>query len=134
MHFLDLKGRAHSIDIRPSAWPRKDKESARSHFQWLVGEVLSELYPTEIILEEFPCLGEHLYVDFFLPRKKLVVEAQGQQHDTFNPFYHTDKATFLAQRARDERKAEWCATNKLHLVTIQYTLDVTTIKRCLAAG
>lgn len=133
MRFIDLNGRSHTMDIRPSAWPRRSKEDSRSYFQWSVGEVLARQYPNEIILEEFPCCGEHLTLDFFLPRKRLAIEAQGQQHGTFNPFYHADKGALKAQCVRDRRKAEWCEVNSIRLITVQYTTDETAIERILSS-
>jgi len=90
----------------------------RGKFQSEVGDILSELYPGDVICEEFPCSGENLALDFFVPRKKVAVEVQGRQHHQFVEFFHGDKAGFDKQKARDRRKQEWCEINGIRLVKI----------------
>jgi len=123
VRFFDTRGREHKIDIRPSRWPRKEAGEGRGLFQSEVGEILDETYPTDIILEEFPCKGEGLSLDFFLPRRLLAIEVQGSQHHTFNPFFHHDKAAFKASQGRDKRKKEWCEINKITLIEIEWGED-----------
>ncbi len=123
MKFIDTKGREWSVDIRPSRWPLKAIGEGRGIFQSEVGEILAERWPHDIILEEFPCKGEGLALDFFLPRRKIAVEVQGTQHSTFNPFFHADKAAFLASKMRDKRKAKWCEVNDILLLKIEWGED-----------
>lgn len=123
MKFIDTKGREWKIDIRPSRWPRKTIGEGRGKFQSEVGEILAERFPADIILEEFPCKGEGLVLDFFLPRRKIAVEVQGTQHNSFNPFFHADKAAFLASKMRDKRKAKWCEVNDITLLIIEWGED-----------
>ena len=120
MKFIDTKGREWKIDIRPSRWPRKAIGKGRGKFQSEVGEILAERFPTELILEEFPCKGDGLVLDFFLPRRMLAVEVQGSQHNAFNPFFHADKSAFLASKVRDKRKAKWCLINDIALIKIEW--------------
>lgn len=132
MKFLDTKGREHSIDIRPSRWPRKPIGEGRGKFQSQVGEILAELFAGYHILEEFPCVGEGLFMDFFLPHKRLAIEVQGAQHHTFNAFFHRDKAAFARQQANDKRKALWCEINKIHLVKVDWGDSEENIRKALA--
>lgn len=118
MKFFDTKGREHKVDIRPSKWAKKEVGEGRGLFQSKVGEILEDGFPADVILEEFPCKGEGLFLDFFLPRSRLAVEVQGAQHFKFNPFFHKDKASFLRQQKRDNRKAKWCEINDIRLVKI----------------
>ena len=118
MKFVDTRGREHSIDVRPSKFQRKEEGEGRGKFQTLVGNMLAELYPSDYILEEFPCVGEALHLDFFMPRKKIAIEVQGRQHNQFVEFFHGTADGFKAQRARDLRKAEWCELNNIRLVKI----------------
>lgn len=120
MKFIDTKGREWKMDIRPSRWPRKATGEGKGKFQSEVGEILAERWPTTIILEEFPCKGEGLTLDFFLPRRKIAVEVQGTQHSVFNPFFHADKAAFLASKMRDKRKVKWCEVNDILLLKIEW--------------
>jgi hypothetical protein len=118
--FLDTKGREHKIDIRPSRWQKKEMGEGRGKFQSQVGDILEEVFPDDFVLEEFPCAGEGLHLDFFLPRRKLAVEVQGEQHYKFNAFFHKSKADFVAQKNRDKRKENWCEINSIRLVKIRW--------------
>jgi len=118
LKFTDTRGREHSIDIRPSRWQRKAVGEGRGKFQSLVGDILAELYPNDVICEEFPCSGDNLALDFFLPRKNIAVEVQGRQHHEFVAFFHGDKEGFTRQRGRDSRKSEWCDINGIRLIKI----------------
>ena len=120
MKFYDTSGREHKVDIRPSKWQPKAEGQGRGKFQTQVGDILGQAFPGHFILEEFPCAGERLFLDFFLPSKKLAVEVQGQQHHKFNSFFHEDKAAFIRQKVNDKRKEEWCQINGIRLVKIDY--------------
>lgn len=118
MKFFDTSGREHKIDLRPSKWSRK--EEGRGKFQTEVGNLLAELYPLHHIFEEFPCPGERLFLDFFIPTKRLAIEVQGSQHNNFNPFFHEDKSAFARQQANDKRKEDWCKLNNIVLLKINW--------------
>ena len=118
MKFTDTRGREHSVDIRPSRWERKVTGEGRGKFQSLVGDLLAEIYPRDVICEEFPCSGDNLALDFFVPRKKIAIEVQGRQHGQFVEFFHGDKEGFDKQKKRDSRKEEWCRINKIRLIKI----------------
>jgi len=120
MKFLDTKGREHKIDIRPSKWRRKDIGEGRGKYQSEVGQTIADKYPHDPILEEFPCKGEGLFLDFFLPRRMFAVEVQGSQHSSFNSFFHSDITTFKASQARDKLKEQWCKVNGITLIKIEW--------------
>ena len=132
MKFYDTQGREHKIDIRPSRWPRKEIGEGRGKFQSIVGETLAEMFPGYYVLEEFPCVGDGLHLDFFLPTKRLAVEVQGSQHYKFTPFFHKDKAAFIRQQSNDKRKALWCELNEIRLVKINCGESEENIKKALA--
>lgn len=129
MKFVDTRGREHFIDLRPSKW--KVKEEGRGKYQSEVGEIVKALFPNELLLEEFPCLGEGLFLDFFMPKKKIAVEVQGQQHSSYNAFFHKDKSDFILQQRRDVLKQRWCDANKIKLVHIPYGSKEETVKALL---
>lgn len=120
MKFYDTKGREHKVDIRPSRWKRKATGEGRGTYQSEVGEMLANEYPGQTVLEEFPIPGERLYLDFFLPKKKLAIEVQGDQHHHFNSFFHEDKYAFRASQERDKRKAKWCQLNGVDLIKVDW--------------
>ena|SRR5690606_7025464 len=120
MKFISTNGREYKINIRPSKWKRRSKEECKSHIQWNVGQILDELYPSDIILEEFCMPGDNLYIDFFIPRIKLAVEVHGQQHFQYSSFFHSTKQKFNESVARDNRKREWCKINGVDLKVIRF--------------
>jgi hypothetical protein len=118
MKFKCLNGQEIGVDIRPSKWPRKDEDSCKSHFQWRVGQVIDSVFPGEVVLEEFYAPRQGFYIDFFLPRRMIAVEADGRQHDVFNVYFHGNKENFLKAQARDAKKNEWCELNGIKLIRV----------------
>jgi hypothetical protein len=131
LKFIDTRGREHKVDIRPSRWKKKEVGSGRGLFQSKVGDILEDKYPADIILEEFPCSGEGLFLDFFLPRSKIAVEVQGPQHKKFVAFFHNTKADFQKQVQRDKRKESWCEINEIRLIKIDWGEKEENIKNVL---
>jgi len=128
MKFVSTTGRVFKVDIRPSRWPRKNRENSKSYFQWRVGQVINEFFQSEIILEEFYIPGENLYIDFFLPRKRIIIEAQGGQHFNYNKFFHGSKDGFRKSQERDSKKSIWCKHNSLRLIIIKEEDNEETIR------
>lgn len=118
MKFIDTYGRTHSADLRPSKWEVKVDGEGRGKFQSFVGEIVRRLYPLDILCEEFPCYGEGLKLDFFLPRKMIAIEVQGRQHYEFIKHFHGTRDGFVRQKQRDSRKARWCELNNIKLIKI----------------
>lgn len=129
--FFDTKGREHKIEIRPSKYPRRELGDGRGKYQSQVGEVLQRIHPLYHVLEEFPCVGEGLHLDFFIPQKKLAVEVQGSQHYKFNRFFHADKNAFARQKANDSRKSRWCQLNDIQLVVINWGTPMELVEEML---
>ena len=68
-----------------------------------------------------PKTGWHLYFDFYVSAKNLLIEFDGYQH--FRPYYR-DKYNINALKNRQERdavKTQWAAENGLVLLRIKYT-------------
>lgn len=119
MKLYNTKGVLVSVDVRPSSYPLKQR--SRSSLQGMVGAILLDLYPRDIVLEEFTIPGSRMSLDYFLPKKGLAVEIQGRQHDAYVPHFHGPKnaAKFAGQLKRDREKAEWAETNGFRLVEIR---------------
>jgi hypothetical protein len=90
--------------------------------------VLSIYGKNAVVLEEFPIPEERLWLDFYLPHHKLAFEYQGQQHDSFNKFFHGDKDGFKRSLARDERKKLWCQVNDISLIEVRGVVSAETLK------
>ena len=74
-----------------------------------------------------------MYLDFFLPLKKKVVEVHGEQHYKFTPFYHSSMRAFLKAKKRDTEKQEWCELNGLHYIALPYNQNISDWKQTLYA-
>lgn len=83
-----------------------------------MGQLLSELFPQDMICEEVVIPGERFVLDFLIPAMRLVVECQGRQHDEFVPYFHGTRQGFHQAQDRDRRKREFCELNDLKLVEI----------------
>lgn len=117
---FDIHGRLTNVDVRPSTNPIR--ENSRSKLQKSCGEEIQNILPCEIILEEFNIPGSLLKIDFFLPRRKIAIECDGDQHDKFNPFFHGDKnlsQSYVKQKVNDIKKEEWCEMNGISLFRVK---------------
>lgn len=86
-------------------------------------KVLNSKYPTLQILEEVPISvrkGETLYLDFYLPLKKICCEVHGEQHYKFVQFYHNNMMGFVKAQKRDREKEEWCQINGIRYVVFPF--------------
>lgn len=85
--------------------------------------VLNNKYPTLQILEEVPVSvrkGETLYLDFYLPLKKICCEVHGEQHYKFVQFYHANMMGFIKAQKRDREKEEWCQINGIKYIVFPF--------------
>jgi hypothetical protein len=101
----------------------RGKIDNRSSFHLKARELITNIFPTLQILEEVPIplrRSETLYLDFYLPLKKLCVEVHGEQHYNFVPFYHNNMLTYLKSQKRDREKEEWCNINEITYVVFPH--------------
>ena len=85
--------------------------------------IITNNFPTLQILEEVPIplkRSETLYLDFYLPLKKVCFEVHGEQHYKFVPFYHSNMLNFLKSQKRDREKKEWCEINNISYIELPY--------------
>ena len=121
MQVYDLDGNAHSWNL--TGYIAKGKISKKSSLHLDARKLLSSIFPTLQILEEVPIIirkSETLYLDFYLPLKKLCIETHGEQHYKFVPFYHNNKFNFLKSQKRDREKEEWCSINGIQYVALPH--------------
>lgn len=119
MKLRDLKGREHKLNLSMYL-PDLSKDQNKSSLHVRARLLLKAEFPFEAILEEVPVPGESLYLDFFVPNKRLVIETNGKQHYEFNSLYHRTRGDFLDGLKRDRRKREWCLFNELIIVELPY--------------
>lgn len=86
-----------------------------------VRDILKQLYPLDLILEEVSLPGSGgLFADFYLPKRKTMIECQGKQHYEFTPHFHRTIAGFEKGKSRDNNKEYWCKLNGVKLITLSY--------------
>ena len=84
-----------------------------------IKDLLYKHWCADIVFEELPVVGTRLTLDFYNANKKMAVEVDGNQHYTFNKFFHSNsRQNFLAQLQRDEKKEYICEINNIQLVRI----------------
>lgn len=101
----------------------KGKTDNRSSLHLLTRALLAEHFPTMQVLEEVPIQirrSETLYLDFYLPLKKICFEVHGEQHYKFVQFYHNTMLNFMKAQKRDREKLEWCSLNGIKCVELPH--------------
>lgn len=69
-----------------------------------------------------PYRNNRLFFDFYIPELKLYIEVQGQQHYSFNKFFHKDVEDFTDQKYRDSLKTEWANEEGFKLLKLSYDI------------
>jgi len=116
--------KVYTFDGRQVKWKLNDytighKPSqlcSQGHLQ--ARELLVNLFPLDLILEEIPIPELGLTLDFFIPRSKIAVEIDGKQHYQHVPFFHKTKIDFRHAQLNDRRKTDWCELNNIKLVRL----------------
>lgn len=122
MLIKDLDGNNHNWLLTGNM--AKGKVVNRSSYHLTARNLITICYPTLQILEEVPIQlrkNETLYLDFYLPLKKICFEVHGEQHYKFIPFYHTNMLNFLKSQKRDLEKKEWCELNDIKYIDLAYS-------------
>lgn len=98
------------------------EDGGLSKFHREVLEIVGKMYPNDVINTNyhFKASGKSLYFDIYIPRAKIVIEADGRQHYEFVEHYHGDAAGFQDSKKNDIIKNEFCKSNNLTLVRILY--------------
>jgi hypothetical protein len=71
-----------------------------------------------------PVTGNNLEIDCFNPTLRLGVEYNGQQHYSYNSFFHRNIDASTNQKYRDEIKRRLCQENDVHLVEVPFTIKL----------
>jgi hypothetical protein len=117
----DLDGNNHNWLLTGNM--AKGKVSNKSSYHLSARNIINIIYPTLQILEEVPIQlrkNETLYLDFYLPLKKVCIEVHGEQHYKFIAFYHNTILNFLKAQKRDKEKQEWCEINSIKHIILPY--------------
>lgn len=114
-----------------SQWKARGKEVVqdrrpRSGLHKKARDLIKERFPTLLVLEEVslkPRPRVTLYLDFYLPLRKLAIEVHGEQHYKFSSLFHSSALDFMNQKKNDRDKADWCDINGIELIVLPYNED-----------
>lgn len=125
MFVKDLDGIGHNWNLTGNM--AKGRVENKSSLHLTARELIISTFPTMQILEEVPIplrRSDSLYLDFYLPLKRVCVEVHGEQHYKFVPFYHSNMLAFLKSQKRDREKQEWCEINGIKYIPLPYNETV----------
>jgi hypothetical protein len=99
----------------------------RSKLQFKFKQFFYPYWKNHIVYEEFPVYGSMLKVDLLNATKKIAVEIQGDQHESFNKFFHDNsRFKYLQSIKRDVKKEKWLEMNEFKLLQV-YESDLKTL-------
>jgi len=117
MRLLNVNGKLVNKNVRRHLinWEAK----SRSKLQYKFKTFFHAYWKNHIVYEEFPVYGSMLKVDFLNATKKIAVEIQGSQHESFNKFFHDNsRLKYLESIKRDVKKEKWIETNGFKFIEL----------------
>jgi hypothetical protein len=124
MIVTSLDGIESTINL--GKYAKQDRKN-RSGLHLKARELLLQLYPNFVTVEEIPALvnrGCTLYIDFYIPHLHAVVEVHGEQHYKYSSMFHGSIMDFAKQKKRDREKREWCELNGIQYIELPYNEDI----------
>lgn len=129
MQFFTLTGKRKTKSVQPYLidW----SANSLSKFQRRVKEFLHHFWKNQVVCEEFPVVGTRMRLDFYNVTRRIAVECDGEQHNSYSKHFHRGSlSVFQKQIQRDDKKTEWCEKNDITLIRI-YEEDVPNLSRKL---
>lgn len=117
MRLRNVKGKLQSKNVTKYLidW----RKNSRSQLQTKVKRFLQNYWKNHIVYEEFPVYGTRMKVDFLNATKKVAIEVNGPQHDSYNSFFHKkSRLNYLKSIKRDCQKAQWLEDNGYKLIEL----------------
>ena len=125
MRLLNVNGTLVNKNVRKYLvnWEGK----SRSKLQYKFKQFFYPYWKNHIVYEEFPVYGSMLKVDLLNATKKIAVEIQGEQHESFNKFFHDNsRFKYLQSIKRDVKKEKWLEMNEFKFLQV-YESDLKTL-------
>ena len=110
MRLLNINGKLVNKNVNKYRidWDGK----SRSKLQFNFKQFFYPYWKNHIVFEEFPVYGSMMKVDLFNATKKIAIEIQGNQHESFNKFFHVNsRLKYLQSIKRDVAKSKWIEIN-----------------------
>jgi hypothetical protein len=117
MRLLNVNGRLVNKNVKRYSinWQAK----SRSKLQFKFKEFFYPYWKNHIVYEEFPVYGSMLKIDLLNATKKIAVEIQGSQHESFNKFFHDNsRLKYLESIKRDVKKEKWIELNEFKFLEL----------------
>lgn len=105
------------ITIYPKRFRVKWDKVVGSKFQFEVKQFFREFWEKDSVFEEF-VIQDRLRFDLVNLDKKIVVEAHGDQHISFNNHFYKNEKKWKEALFRDVKKEAWVSLNGFKLVEI----------------
>jgi len=110
MRLLNINGKLVNKNINKYRVDWQGK--SRSKLQFNFKQFFYPYWKNHIVFEEFPVYGSMMKVDLFNATKKIAIEIQGNQHESFNKFFHDNsRLKYLQSIKRDVVKSKWIEIN-----------------------
>lgn len=107
------------INVSVNKYLIKWDGKCRSKFQFDVKQWFKKYWFNSVCLEEFRIPGSLLRCDLVNLNKRIIVEINGVQHDSFNKHFHMDnRENFRKQIVRDQHKRNWATENDFSIIEI----------------
>lgn len=124
MKYLGLDNRYYTLQASDYTVYNDDSKQ-KSDLHLRARKILKSFFPCDKILEEVTLHGANrnggvLYADFLLPSQSILIEVHGEQHYSYNKFFHDNKLAFLKAKMRDNDKIAWCDNNNLSYVELPF--------------
>jgi hypothetical protein len=122
MRLLNVNGKLVNKNVRRYSidWEAK----SRSKLQFKFKSFFYPYWKNHIVYEEFPVYGTMLKVDILNATKKIAIEIQGNQHESFNEFFHDNsRLKYLQSIKRDVKKEKWLEMNEFKFLEL-YEADL----------
>ncbi len=117
MKLYDIRGRLVNKSV--TRYKINWDAACRSKLQYNVKQFFKTFWYGQICYEEFPVYGTRMKVDLVNMTKRIAVETQGAQHDSFNKFFHNNsRANYLRSITRDHDKRIWLENNNFKVLEI----------------
>ena len=117
MRLLNINGTLVNKNVRKYSIDWEGK--SRSKLQFKFKQFFYPYWKNHIVYEEFPVYGSMLKVDLLNATKKIAVEIQGNQHESFNKFFHDNsRLKYLQSIKRDVKKGKWLEMNEFKFLEL----------------
>lgn len=118
-YVTNLKG-TKQVKVSLSKYAIDWNSKSPSQFQKKIKDFLAKYWSADIgVCEEFRISGSLLRVDFLHFGKRIAIEASGQQHFEYTPFFHgNNPLNYMQSIKRDDAKRQWLEKNGFKVIEL----------------